>query len=80
MIQSSCLSLKVCARHKGAHTVHMNNIPDLYQQHLILFLLCRLGFQYRFAIIHDNGYSELEIEEYFLTRLRWWREHRGQYD
>lgn len=37
----------------------------------------RLGFQFRFAIIHDNGYSELEIEEYFLTRLRWWREHRG---
>lgn len=38
----------------------------------------RLGFQFRFAIIHDNGVNELEIEDYFLKRLRLWREQRGQ--
>ncbi|XP_078360674.1 GREB1-like protein isoform X2 [Oculina patagonica] len=36
----------------------------------------RLGFQFRFAIIHDNGLSELEIEDYFLKRLRVWRDQR----
>lgn len=38
----------------------------------------RLGFQFRFAIIQDNGVNELEIEDYFLKRLRLWREQRGQ--
>lgn len=38
----------------------------------------RLGFQFRFAIVHDNGVNELEIEEYFLKRLRLWREQRWQ--
>ncbi|EDO35176.1 predicted protein, partial [Nematostella vectensis] len=40
----------------------------------------RLGFQYRFCVIHDNGAGELEIEEYFLKRLRLWRKQRGILD
>ncbi|KAK3709417.1 hypothetical protein QZH41_007131 [Actinostola sp. cb2023] len=36
----------------------------------------RLGFQYRFAVIHDNGMGELEIEEYFLKRLRFCKAQR----
>lgn len=38
----------------------------------------RLGFQFRFAVIHDSGSRELDVEEYFLKRLRLWRAQRGK--
>lgn len=40
-------------------------------------LSARVGFQYRFAIILDDGESGLEIEEHFLHRLRSWRNSKG---
>lgn len=42
-----------------------------------LCLICRVGLQYRFAIIFDDGESDLKIEENFLLRLRVWRSVQG---
>ena len=42
-----------------------------------LSLICRVGLQYRFAIIFDDGESDLKIEENFLLRLRVWRSVQG---
>lgn len=43
-----------------------------------LLIIFRVGFRYRFALINDDGESALQVEEYFLQRLRVWRNKKGK--
>ena len=55
----------------------INELVGAFFDKLFIILFCRVGFQYRFAIIYDDGESDLEIEDHFLKRLRAWRNKKG---